>query len=52
MLFNMIITGMVLLRQAQRHKEIKPYTYVGQLIDEIYTDEYLEKLFPNMTKYD
>ncbi|HHU28995.1 TPA: putative ABC transporter permease [bacterium] len=50
MLFNLVLTGVVLLRQAQRHKNIKPYTFVGELIDEYYTDEYLSEVFPNMTK--
>lgn len=52
MIFNMVLTGVVLLRQAQRTKLIKPSTIVGQLIDEYYSDEYLNEVFPNMTKYD
>ena len=47
---DMVLTGAVLLRQGARNDGKEPYTVVGQWIDKVYTDEYLEEIFPNMAK--
>lgn len=47
---NILISLLALNRQALRHKEIEPYTFVGKLFDQVYPDEYLDKVFPNIVK--
>lgn len=47
---DMALTGAVLLRQGARSEGKAPYTAFGEWIDQVYTDDYLEKIFPNMAK--
>lgn len=50
MILNMTITFTALGRQTLRGKNIKPYTFIGEIYDKIYTDEYLSNRFTNMVK--
>jgi len=45
---NMLITYTMLIRQGLRAKGIEPYTPIGKIYDEVFTDEYIQELFPNM----
>lgn len=45
---DMFISFSALIRQNLRKNGIKPYTVVGVICDEIYTDDYLKKAYPNM----
>lgn len=45
---NMLITYSMLIRQGTRAEGIPPKTKVGEIYDDIFTDEYIVKLFPNM----
>ena len=45
---NMLITYSMLIRQGLRAKGIEPYTPIGEIYDEVFTDEYIKELFPNM----
>ena len=45
---NMLITYTMLIRQGLRAKGIEPYTPIGVIYDEVFTDEYIKELFPNM----
>lgn len=47
-LIDVIITYTVLGRMAMRDKGEKPYTFIGEIYDKIYDDEYLYKKFPIM----
>ncbi len=45
---NMVITYSMLIRQGLRVKGIEPYTPIGEFYDKVFTDEYIQKKFPNM----
>jgi len=45
---NMFVTYSMLIRQGLRTKGIEPYTPLGELYDEVFTDEVILELFPNM----
>ena len=45
---NMLITYSMLIRQGQRIKGIEPLTPIGQIYDEVFTDNKIKELFPNM----
>lgn len=45
---NMFVTYSMLIRQGMRNKGIEPLTPLGELYDEVFTDEYIAELFPNM----
>jgi len=45
---NMFVTYSMLIRQGMRAKDIEPFTPLGELYDEIFSDEYIAELFPNM----
>jgi uncharacterized membrane protein len=45
---NMLVTYSMLIRQGMREKGIEAYTPIGEYYDEIFTDEYIAELFPNM----
>ncbi len=47
-LLNMFVSYSMLIRQGARAKGIEPYTPLGELYDEVFTDQYIEELFPNM----
>lgn len=48
LVFDMTVSWTALFRQTLRRQNKDPYTAVGRLYDQIYTDEFLEKSFPNM----
>lgn len=48
MCVNMFISYTALFRQSFRHEGRPPVTILGQIYDQIYTDAYLEQVFPNM----
>lgn len=48
MTINMVVSWTALGRQTLRHKGYKPFTFVGEFYDKVYTDEYLEKVYANM----
>lgn len=52
MVFNMLISWTAIIRQTLRHNDVPPFTPVGRFYDAYYTDEYLEKYFPNMVHAD
>lgn len=45
---NMLVTYSALIRQGFRADGIEPLTPVGEVYDKVFTDEYIEKKFPNM----
>ena len=45
---NMFVTYSMLIRQGLRVKGVEPYTFLGEIYDEVFTDEYIQELFPNM----
>lgn len=45
---NMFITYSMLIRQGERAKGNAPKTIVGEIYDDVFTDEYISELFPNM----
>ena len=49
MCLNILVSYTALIRQAQRRQGLPPQTIVGQIYDELYTDEYLKTVFANMT---
>lgn len=48
LVFNMVITYSALIRQGLRAEGVAPYTPVGAIYDEVFTDAYIEDKFPNM----
>lgn len=48
LVLNMLVTYSMLIRQGMRAKGIEPYTPIGEYYDEVFTDEYIAELFPNM----
>lgn len=48
MSLNMLISWTALFRQTLRRNGVEPITFVGRLYDEIYTDAFLERYYPNM----
>lgn len=46
---NMLITYSALIRQGLRAEGVEPYTPLGEVYDEVFTDAYIEGKFPNMT---
>lgn len=49
MTFNMIISWTALGRQVLRHKGYEPFTIIGEFYDKVYTDEFLKKIYRNMS---
>jgi len=45
---NMFVTYSMLIRQGMRAKGIEPYTPLGELYDDVFTDEVIKEMFPNM----
>ena len=45
---DMFISWTALIRQFLRRHDYKPFTFIGEIYDQIYTDERLKKAFPNM----
>ncbi len=50
MILNCLVSWTAIIRQTLRHNNIAPITPVGELYDEYYNDEFLEKYFPNMVR--
>lgn len=48
MVINMLISYTALGRQVLRKKGYEPFTFVGELYDKVYTDEFLKKIYVNM----
>lgn len=46
---DMIISFTALGRQVLRHKGYEPLTFVGEFYDKVYTDEFLKKIYVNMS---
>ena len=49
-MIDIVITYSALGRMTLRNNNVKPFTFIGELYDKIYPDEYLEKKFPIMKK--
>ena len=47
---DMLISWTALFRQTQRSEGKKPMTFIGELYDDIYPDEFLAKYFSNMKR--
>lgn len=45
---DMLISWTALARQVLRHKGYGPFTFVGEFYDQVYTDEFLKKIYVNM----
>lgn len=48
MALNMFVSYTALFRQAQRLEGKKPITFLGEIYDKVYTDEFLAKVYANM----
>lgn len=48
LVFDMLISWTAIYRQTQRRAGRPPYTVIGKIYDEVYTDAYLKHYFPNM----
>ena len=47
-IFDAAISFTAVIRQSLRREGIKPFTFIGEICDKIYTDERLKKAYPNM----
>lgn len=47
---DIVLTYSALGRMALRNNNVKPYTFVGKLYDQVYPNDYLYKKFPVMKK--
>ncbi len=45
---DIMVSWSILGRQILRHKGIKPITFIGEMCDRHFDDEYMKKKFPNM----
>lgn len=43
-----LISFTAVVRQSLRREGIKPFTFIGEICDKVYTDERLKKAYPNM----
>ncbi|MEG2410756.1 MAG: putative ABC transporter permease, partial [Erysipelotrichaceae bacterium] len=48
MILNMIVSYTALFRQGNREKGQPPMTFIGELCDQVYTDDFLYTIYPNM----
>lgn len=48
MLLNMLISYSALFRQQERLSGTAPRTFIGEIYDKVYTDEFLKTIYPNM----
>lgn len=48
MILNIMISGLAIYRQSQRHKGISATNSFTRFIDKKYTDAYLKRIYPNM----
>lgn len=49
MCLNMLISYTALGRQVLRHKGYRPFTFIGEFYDKVYNDEFLKKIYVNMS---
>lgn len=49
MFLDMTVSWTALFRQTMRREGYAPYTAIGEFYDQYFTDEFLEKYFPNTT---
>lgn len=47
-ILNMVISYSALFRQGQRREKKPPMTFIGEIYDNVYDDEFLYKIYPNM----
>jgi len=45
---NMFITYSALIRQGLRHRGVDAFTPIGEVYDQVFTDNYIQEKFPNM----
>ncbi len=48
MIIDMVVSYLVLSRQMLRSKGYESFTFIGETIDRVFTDERIEVFFPNM----
>lgn len=48
MVLNMLVSGMAVYRMNMRHSGVPAKTWISQKLDQLYTDEFLQKIYPNM----
>lgn len=48
MVLNMFVSYTALFRQAQRQAGNPPITFLGDIYDQVYTDDFLKTIYPNM----
>lgn len=48
MAFDMLISWSAVVRRMLRHSDVPAITPMGEFLDEHYSDEYLERFYPNM----
>lgn len=47
MIVNILLSCTSLIRQVNRRNGEKPHTFIGEIYDKIYTDEFLDKIYAN-----
>lgn len=52
LILDMFVSYTALIRQANRLKGEEPITFLGELYDKIYTDEFLKEIYPNMIHFE
>ena len=52
LIFDITISALAIYRQNMRHKNIEAKTFIGRFCDEHYPDEYLKKIYDNLTFVD
>ena len=50
MILNMCISYSALFRQGMRDQGKEPITIVGEILDDIYPDTYMQKAYPNLVE--
>lgn len=48
MSINIVLTTLVFLRYGLRYNNISPITFIGEVIDHKYNDDYINKTFPRL----
>lgn len=52
LIFDITISALAIYRQNMRHKNIAAKTFIGRFCDEHYPDDYLKKIYDNLTFVD
>lgn len=52
MVLDMALSWTALIRQTLRHNHVPPFTPIGEFYDSYYTDEFLQRYYPNMEHRD